>query len=111
MKYFTLLLMLGVFVTSQSDLYVLFGQSSRKQLSPPPQLPVNIPPPPNFGNVSSKNGRYQLISAEHYSQDAKPFLYKRLVKVDTVTGKSWVLQSVGGPGKEVRSWVPLVGDN
>ena len=86
----------------------LTGQSSIKQPISPPKLPVNIPPPPSFNSFSSKNGRYQLVSAEYYSQDAKPFLYKRLVKIDTTTGKAWILSSQGGPDKEKREWVPLV---
>ena len=48
-----------------------------------------------------------MVSAEYYSEDTKPFLYKRLVKIDTTTGQAWVLQSVGGPNEEVRAWVPL----
>jgi hypothetical protein len=50
-----------------------------------PNLPMNIPPPPSFASLSSKSGKYQIISAEYYSEDAKPFLYKRLVKLDTST--------------------------
>jgi len=80
---------------------------NKKNLVIPPNLPANIPPPPSFLGSSSKIGRYQIVSAEYYSQDSKPFLYKRLVKIDTTTGQSWVLQSVGGPKGEVRSWVPL----
>ncbi len=94
------------------SLFVDFAHAQNKELpkhiAVPPQLPRNIPPPPSFGGVASKNGRYQLISAEYYSQDAKPFLYKRLVKIDTTTGQAWILHSRGGPGKEVRTWVPLI---
>jgi hypothetical protein len=68
---------------------------------------MNIPPPPNFGSLSNKNGRFQLISAEYYSEDKKPFLYKRLVKIDTTTGEAWVLFSKVGPEGEVRKWIPL----
>jgi len=85
----------------------LLAQETRQPISPP-RLPANIPPPPSFNSLSSKNGRYQLVSAEYYSQDAKPFLYKRLVKIDTSTGKTWILKSVGGPGKERREWVEMV---
>ena len=80
---------------------------NKKNLAIPPNLPANIPPPPSFLGSSSQIGRYQIVSAEYYSQDTKPFLYKRLVKLDTTTGQSWVLQSVGGPNGEVRTWVPL----
>jgi len=80
---------------------------NKKNLAIPPNLPANIPPPPSFLGTSSNIGRYQIVSAEYYSQDSKPFLYKRLVKIDTTTGQSWVLQSVGGPKGEIRSWVPL----
>jgi len=80
---------------------------NKKNLAIPPNLPANIPPPPSFLGSSSKIGRYQIVSAEYYSQDTKPFLYKRLVKIDTTTGQAWVLQSVGGPNGEIRSWVPL----
>jgi len=56
------------------------GQSSPPALSPSirPSLPMNIPPPPSFASLSSKSGKYQIVSAEYYSEDAKPFLYKRL---------------------------------
>ncbi len=72
-----------------------------------PSLPMNIPPPPNFGSLSNKNGKFQLISAEYYSEDKKPFLYKRLVKFDTTTGEAWVLVSKVGASGEERKWIPL----
>ncbi len=74
----------------------------------PPNLPVNIPPPPSFGSSSSKNGRFQFLSAEYYSEDNKPFLYKRLIKVDTSTGEAWVLHSERSSAGETRTWVPLI---
>ena len=86
---------------------LLLAQATKQPISPP-RLPANIPPPPSFNSFSSKNGRYQIVSAEYYSQDAKPFLYKRLVKIDTSTGKTWILKSVGGPGKERREWVEMI---
>ncbi len=87
-----------------------FGQpSANVGPSPsPPKLPMNIPPPPNFGSFSSKTGKYQLVSAEYYSQDEKPYLYKRLIKFDTTTGEAWVLYSKLGASGERRTWVPLV---
>jgi len=80
---------------------------NKKNLAIPPNLPANIPPPPSFLGSSSKIGRYQIVSAEYYSQDTKPFLYKRLVKIDTTTGQAWVLQSIVGTQGEIRTWVPL----
>ena len=55
------------------------------------------------------NGKFQIISAEYYSQDAKPYLYKRLVKVDTTTGAAWLLHSSRGDRGEIRQWLPLTG--
>ena len=72
-----------------------------------PSLPMNIPPPPNFGSLSNKSGKFQIISAEYYSSDAKPFLYKRLIKLDTTTGEAWVLVSQLGKNGEMRKWIPL----
>ena len=85
------------------------GQSSPPALSPSirPSLPMNIPPPPSFASLSNKSGKYQIVSAEYYSEDAKPFLYKRLVKFDTTTGEAWVLASKIGSNGEQRKWVPL----
>ena len=57
----------------------LTGQT--KSIKRPPSLPTNIPPPPSFANSSSKNGKFSIISGEYYSQDSKPFLYKRLIKI------------------------------
>jgi hypothetical protein len=77
----------------------------------PPNLPLSIPPPPNFGGGSSQNGKYLIMSGEYYSQDDKPFLYKRLIKLDTTTGNAWVLYSKIGPKGEVRKWIPLENSN
>ena len=68
---------------------------------------MNIPPPPSFSSLSSKSGKYQLMSAEYYSQDSKPYLYKRLVKFDTTTGEAWILHSKIGANGEIRTWIPL----
>ena len=73
----------------------------------PPSLPKNIPPPPSFGVSKNDNGKFQIVSAEYYSQDAKRFLYKRLVKIDTTTGAAWVLHSSRGDRGELRQWLPL----
>ena len=75
--------------------------------STPPKLPMNIPPPPSFSSLSNKSGKYQLVSAEYYSQDSKPYLYKRLIKIDTTTGEAWVLFSRLGSNGEVRKWIPM----
>jgi len=83
----------------------LVGQT--KLSSRPPNLPLNIPPPPSFNGGNSQNGKYQIVSGEYYSQDTKPFLYKRLIKLDTATGKAWVLYSKIGPKGEIRKWIPL----
>ena len=72
-----------------------------------PSLPMNIPPPPNFGSLSNKSGKFQIISAEYYSSDSKPFLYKRLIKLNTTTGEAWVLVSQLGKNGEMRKWIPL----
>ena len=88
-----------------STIVTLLG--NKKNLAIPPNLPANIPPPPSFLGSSSKIGRYQIVSAEYYSQDTKPFLYKRLVKIDTTTGQAWVLQSIVGTQGEIRTWMPL----
>lgn len=89
--------------------FSVFAQSQVPLSTPTvrPNLPMNIPPPPSFGSLSNKNGKFQLISAEYYSEDKKPFLYKRLVKLDTTTGEAWVLTSKVGTDGEVRKWVPL----
>ncbi|MDA0344244.1 MAG: hypothetical protein ACO3VB_07785 [Opitutales bacterium] len=83
----------------------LNGQN--KPSNRPPNLPLNIPPPPSFSAGGNQNGKYQIVSGEYYSQDAKPFLYKRLIKVDTTTGDAWVLYSKIGPKGEIRQWIPL----
>ena len=75
--------------------------------STPPKLPMNIPPPPSFSSLSNKSGKYQLVSAEYYSQDSKPYLYKRLIKFDTSTGQAWILFSKIGANGEQRTWIPL----
>ena len=85
-------------------------QPSPPKLPPsPPSLPKNLPPIPTFGVAKNDNGKFQIISAEYYSQETKPFLYKRLVKVDTTTGEAWVLHSARAPLRgEVRRWIPLL---
>ena len=85
-----------------------FAQVGKSPSSSPPKLPMNIPPPPSFASMGSKSGKFQIISAEYYSQDEKPYLYKRLVKYDTTTGEAWVLNSVLSPQGEKRNWVPLL---
>ena len=87
----------------------IFSQTSNttRPSSGPPKLPMNIPPPPSFASLSNKTGKFQIISAEYYSQDSKPYLYKRLIKYDTSTGEAWVLLSKIGPQGEQRTWVPL----
>ena len=87
----------------------IFSQTSNttRPSSGPPKLPMNIPPPPSFASLSNKTGKFQIISAEYYSQDSKPYLYKRLIKYDTSTGEAWVLLSKIGPKGEQRTWVPL----
>jgi hypothetical protein len=79
--------------------------------STPPKLPMNIPPPPSFASLSNKSGKYQLVSAEYYSQDPKPYLYKRLIKFDTSTGEAWILHSKIGSNGEKRTWIPLQTSN
>ena len=79
--------------------------------STPPKLPMNIPPPPSFASLSNKSGKYQLVSAEYYSQDPKPYLYKRLIKFDTSTGVAWILHSKIGNNGEKRTWIPLQTSN
>ena len=87
----------------------IFSQTSNttRPSSGPPKLPMNIPPPPSFASLANKTGKFQIISAEYYSQDSKPYLYKRLIKYDTSTGEAWVLLSKIGPKGEQRTWVPL----
>ena len=87
----------------------IFSQTlnTTRPSSGPPKLPMNIPPPPSFASLSNKTGKFQIISAEYYSQDSKPYLYKRLIKYDTSTGEAWVLLSKIGPQGEQRTWVPL----
>ena len=89
---------------------IRFTQSTKsaRPSSSPPKLPMNIPPPPSFASFSNKSGKFQIVSAEYYSQDSKPYLYKRLIKVDTSTGEAWVLFSKLGSSGEKRTWVPLV---
>ncbi len=104
--YLLILSFFHVFVLNGSKMY---GQSAKppRAISSLPKLPANIPPPPNFSSFSNKSGKFQLISAEYYSQDEKPFLYKRLIKFDTSTGEAWVLFSKLGAEGERRTWVPL----
>ncbi|MBG30993.1 MAG: hypothetical protein CMI31_13500 [Opitutae bacterium] len=96
------------FVMGLGALLVAQAQLS-KPPSVPPNLPKNIPPPPSFGVSKNNNGKFQIISAEYYSQDAKPFLYKRLLKIDTTTGEAWLLHSSRGERGEIRQWLPLTG--
>ena len=60
-----------------------------------------------FASQKNDNGKFQIMSAEYYSQDAKPYLYKRLVTVDSTTGKDWLLHSARGAKGEIRQWLPL----
>ena len=85
-----------------------FGQPSANvgPSSSPPKLPMC--PPPLTSARSQQDSKYQLASAEYYSQDEKPYLYKRLIKFDTTTGEAWVLYSKLGASGERRTWVPLV---
>ena len=83
-KFLNTLIILSFISISPASSFESIAQS--KPIKRPPSLPVNIPPPPNFSGSSSKNGKFQVVSAEYYSQDSKPFLYKRLVKFDTSTG-------------------------
>jgi hypothetical protein len=101
------------FLLIVSNLFCTTGGFSQIQKGPsasPPRLPMNIPPPPNFASMGSKAGKYQIISAEYYSQDEKAYLYKRLVKYDTTTGEAWVLVSKLTSEGEKRSWVPLTNE-
>ena len=60
---------------------------------------MNIPPPLTSARSQARQGKYQLII--YYSQDEKPYLYKRLIKFDTTTGEAWVLYSkLGASGEE-----------
>lgn len=95
----TLALGFGVWLVAQAQL--------TKPPSSPPSFPKNIPPPPSFGTSKNDNGKFQIVSAEYYSQDVKPYLYKRLVKVDTTTGAAWILHSSRGDRGEIRQWLPL----
>ena len=85
----------------------IFSQSNSTVSPQRLNLPKNIPPPPSFSSFSNKNGKYQIISAEYYSSDPKPYLYKRLIKIDTTTGEAWVLFSRLGSNGEVRKWIPM----
>ncbi len=86
----------------------LIAQSSSPVPNTLPSFPRSIPPPPVFPSLSSKTGKYQMVSAEYYSMDSKPFLWKRLVKFDTTTGEAWVLHSKMGTAGETRRWVQMV---
>ena len=90
-----------------------YGQNGKgsNPLTSPPRLPTNIPPPPSFSSISSKTGKYQIVSAEYYSQDTKPFLYKRLIKYDTTTGQAWILYSKRDSSGERRMWIPLTSED
>ncbi len=100
-KIYPLILSLLLILLSNTS---LVGQT--KPIKRLPSLPTNIPPPPSFGG-GSQNGKFQIISAEYYSQDIKPFLYKRLIKLNTSTGEAWVLVSKIGKNGETRRWLPL----
>lgn len=85
-----------------------FAQVGQGPSSSPPKLPMNIPPPPSFSSIASKTGKFQIVSAEYYSQDEKAYLYKRLVKYDTITGDAWILHSKLSDAGEQRKWIPLI---
>lgn len=85
-----------------------FSQVGQGPPSSPPKLPMNIPPPPSFSSIASKAGKFQIVSAEYYSQDEKAYLYKRLVKYDTTTGDAWILHSKLSEAGEQRKWIPLI---
>ena len=85
-----------------------FAQVGQGPSSSPPKLPMNIPPPPSFSSIASKTGKFQIVSAEYYSQDEKAYLYKRLVKYDTTTGDAWILHSKLSEAGEQRKWIRLV---
>ncbi len=100
---------ISFFLFFQSVCSLSYGQADKgtNLLTSPPRLPSNIPPPPSFASISSKAGKFQIVSAEYYSQDSKPFLYKRLIKYDTTTGEAWILYSKRDATGERRMWVPL----
>jgi hypothetical protein len=103
---------INLLLLSQFGLCLSYGQAVKgaSPLSSPPRLPSNIPPPPSFASISSKAGKFQIVSAEYYSQDPKPFLYKRLIKYDTTTGEAWILYSKRDTTGEKRIWIPLTED-
>jgi hypothetical protein len=103
----SLMSLLGIFILSSLAI-IGFAQNKKGPSVSPPRLPMNIPPPPNFASMGSKTGKYQVISAEYYSQDEKAYLYKRLVKFDTTTGEGWVLVSTLTTDGEKRKWIPLI---
>ena len=88
-----------------------FAQVGQGPSSSPPKLPMNIPPPPSFSSIASKTGKFQIVSAEYYSQDTKPFLYKRLIKYYTTTGQAWILYSKRDSSGERRMWIPLTSED
>ena len=102
-----------IFLFFTNLVFCLHGQSDKRTtpFTKPPGLPSNIPPPPSFASISSKVGKYQIVSAEYYSQDTKPFLYKRLIKYDTTTGEAWVLYSKRDSTGERRVWIPLTSES
>ena len=100
---FSLALGIGAWLVVQAQQ----APSPPTTLPTPPAPPKNLPKFPSFG-AGGDNGKYQLVSGEYYSQDAKPFLYRRFIKLDTTTGEAWVLHSVRGAQGEVRQWIPLI---
>jgi len=66
----SLMSLLGIFILSSLAI-IGFAQNKKGPSVSPPRLPMNIPPPPNFASMGSKTGKYQIISAEYYSQDEK----------------------------------------
>ena len=69
---------INLLLLSQIGLCLSYGQAVKgaSPLSSPPRLPSNIPPPPSFASISSKAGKFQIVSAEYYSQDPKPQMHQ-----------------------------------
>ncbi len=97
-----------IFLTLSCFGILAFAQIGKSSKGTPPKLPMSIPPPPNFASLGSKTGKFQILSAEYYSQDEKAYLYKRLVKYDTTTGEAWMLRSIFSAKGEQREWIPLI---
>ena len=79
-----------------------FAQVEKSPTSSPPKLPMNIPPPPSFASMGSKSGKFQIISAEYYSQDEKPYLFTNVWSSMTRPLEAWVLNSVLSPQGEKK---------